>query len=208
VSCVLCLVVGILSSYRVTVNLSSVIRNVMQLRELLAGKKLDVKVLSCRASAPSSLLVYSWMRFNSVCWELAVRSAALNTWKSQHIKIIQTKYLRFSRRRLWRIPSSVMWRRVTLVTAYVSGVLIASTIRVRRISELVRALAFHRNVCSHKSHTASHRRRRYFSNIVHFHRRLSLFLPRDRKGYTAIIPFSAVRYWSCLLNREVWWAHA
>jgi hypothetical protein len=73
---------------------------------------------------------------------------------------LTVKDLRFSRRWLWRMPSSGMLRRVTLVRTKVSEELSASIISVRRIGELGTTLAVTsnrrtlRNVGSYQSHTA------------------------------------------------------
>jgi hypothetical protein len=77
--------------------------------------------------------------------------------------------LRFSRRRLWRMPSSGMWRRGAFVITDVSEERIASITEVESISELGTTLAdsFHpddtflRTVFYYKAHPVTHPRRRH-----------------------------------------------
>jgi hypothetical protein len=80
--------------------------------------------------------------------------------------------LRFSRRWLWRMVSSWMLRRSSLIRIDVSKELSASFIRVTRIDGLGTTLAVTstrctlRNVGSYKSHTVYHPRRHHSSYII------------------------------------------
>jgi hypothetical protein len=123
----------------------------------------------------------------------------LQCWAGDKSWVIQQSLedLRFSRRRLWRIPSSKMWLQVAVVRTDVSEERIASIIRVERISELGTIShtddggdTFPRNVGSNKTRMASCPRRRHFSihkPLLTVHR---YGIPKDWRVAFVLVPLS------------------